>query len=184
MKKKYLIFVMLCSLATNLFSESFTRKDGSKIVFNDLLSSVIGKTGNLEQLGENLDSVEQNEKCSAKKIDLEITVYTSKSKLIFEINTTNNIDLDERFYVSRPRVFYINTDMPYKYFHAVSDWFYGEHRDKTYYSDLSNLDPLYVFNYKNKNGKIQFQGVIQKSYYGSQLKESMDLVNLFHIIIQ
>ena len=73
---------MLCSLATNLFSESFTRKDGSKIVFNDLLSSVIGKTGNLEKLGENLDSVEQkfleqNEKCSAKKIDLEITVYTS-----------------------------------------------------------------------------------------------------------
>lgn len=166
---------MLCSLATNLFSESFTRKDGSKIVFNDLLSSVIGKTGNLEKLGENLDSVEQkfldqNEKCSAKKIDLEITVYTSKSKLIFEINTTNNIGFDERFYVSSPRLFYINTDMPYKYFHAVSDWFYGEHRGKTYYSDLNNLDPLYVFNYKNKNGKIQFQGVIQTSYYGSQLK--------------
>ncbi len=170
MKKKYLIFVMLCSLAINLFSESFTRKDGSKIVFNDLLSSVIGKTGNLEQLGENLDSVEQNKKGSAKKIDLEITVYTSKSKLIFEINTTNNIDLDERFYYSNPRGFFIYTDMPNEYFHAVSDWFYGEHRGKTYYSDLSNLEPLYVFNYKNKNGKIQFQGVIQKSYYGSQLQ--------------
>ena len=174
MKKVFFLCLSLL-LAANLFSESFIRKNGSKIAFNDLLSSIIGKTGNLEKLGENLDSVEQkfleqNEKCSARKIDLEITVYTSKSKLIFEINTTNDIDLDERFYVSNSRVFYVNTDMPYKYFHAVSDWFYGEHRNSSYYSDLNKMDPLYVFNYRNKNGKIQFQGIIQTAYYGTILK--------------
>lgn len=173
MKRTFYILAFLL-LSVKVFSDEFIRKDGSKLIVNDLLTSVIGKTGNIEKLASNLDSVEQkfledNESCSAKKIDLAVAIYMNQSKLVFEINIANDVNLDERFYESVNRLFYVKHDMPYKYFYAVSDWFYGEHKNSSYYGDLNKLDPLYVFNYKNSNGKIQFQGIVSTSYFGSRL---------------
>lgn len=148
----------LCVLALmteGLSAEVYTRKDGSKVTLVNTCKGVLGSIRNVSALADEFDKIEN----AAKEISVTLSL---DNKITFTIYTEDT-GISDSLYSNEYH--FLHNWLPKEYFRTIYLWFLDEAENKGYFNDISDDMFLFIFNYKTKNGAVQFQGLYRPHYF-------------------